>query len=184
MPEALLRLLGLHLKGGPGGFMIRSMLYATDLGLYAPYVLQHAVVLARTFKAELHVVHVVEPMGLFAESVLQSYLTADALKELHSEGVNTVIDGIEARVLASFREELGEGHQDLALICSVRVVQGDPSKVILDQARLLGVDLLVLGSRSKGGEGDTPIGRTAARVLQLSNVPVYMVPMLQRRPQT
>ncbi|MGE6385717.1 universal stress protein, partial [Pseudomonas sp. NPDC078416] len=71
-----------------------------------------------------------------------------------------------------------------ALIRSVRVVQGDPSNVILDQARLLGVDLLVVGSRSKGGEGDTPIGRTAARVLQLSDVPVYMVPMLQRRAQT
>ena len=29
--------------------MIRSMLYATDLGLYAPYVMQHALALARTF---------------------------------------------------------------------------------------------------------------------------------------
>jgi nucleotide-binding universal stress UspA family protein len=164
--------------------MIRSMLYATDLGVYAPYVLQHALVLARTFDAELHVVHVVEPMGLFAESVLQSFLAADVLKQLHSEGVNTVIDSIEARVLASFREELGDGHQDLTLIHSVRVVQGDPSNVILDQARLLGVDLLVVGSRSHAEEGDTPIGRTAARILQLSDVPVYMVPMLQSRAQT
>jgi nucleotide-binding universal stress UspA family protein len=161
--------------------MIRSMLYATDLGLYAPYVLQHALALARTFKAELHVIHVVEPMGLFAESVLQSYLAEDVLRELHSEGVNTVIEGIEARVLDSFREELGEDNRDLELIHSVRVVQGDPSNVILKQAGLLGVDLLVVGSHSHGAQGDTPIGRTAARVLQLSEVPVYMVPMLQNR---
>ena len=161
--------------------MIRSMLYATDLGLYAPYVLQHALALAKTFNAELHVVHVVEPMGLFAESVLQSYLAEDVLRELHSEGVNTVIDGIEQRVLASFREELGEDHQDLELIRSVRVVQGDPSNVILEQALRLEVDLLVVGSHSHGAEGDTPIGRTAARVLQLAEVPVYMVPMVQNR---
>jgi nucleotide-binding universal stress UspA family protein len=161
--------------------MIRSMLYATDLGLYAPYVLQHALALARTFKAELHVIHVVEPMGLFAESVLQSYLAEDVLRELHSEGVNTVIEGIEARVLDSFREELGEDNRDLELIHSMRVVQGDPSNVILKQAGLLGVDLLVVGSHSHGAQGDTPIGRTAARVLQLSEVPVYMVPMLQNR---
>ena len=45
--------------------MIRSMLYATDLGLYAPYVMQHALALARTFKADLYVIHVVEPIGLF-----------------------------------------------------------------------------------------------------------------------
>lgn len=161
--------------------MIRSILYATDLGLYAPFVLQHALALARTFNAELHVIHVVEPMGLFAESVLQSYLAEDVLRELHSEGVNTVLEGIELRVLASFRDELGEGNQDLELIRSVRVVQGDPSNVILEQALRLEVDLLVVGSHSHGAEGDTPIGRTAARVLQLSEVPVYMVPMVQNR---
>jgi nucleotide-binding universal stress UspA family protein len=161
--------------------MIRSMLYATDLGLYAPYVLQHALALAKTFKADLHVVHVVEPMGLFAESVLQSYLAEDVLRELHNEGINTVIEGIESKVLDSFRDELGEDNQDLELIRSVRVVQGDPSNVILEQAQRLEVDLLVVGSHSHGAQGDTPIGRTAARVLQLSEVPVYMVPMVQNR---
>ncbi|WP_296257355.1 MULTISPECIES: universal stress protein [unclassified Pseudomonas] len=163
--------------------MIRSMLYASDLGLQAPYVLQHALALARTFKAELHVIHVVQPMGLFAETVLQSYLAEDVLRELHSDGINTVIEGIEFRVLAGFRDELGEDNQDLQLIRSVRVVQGDPSRVILEQAQRLGVDLLVVGSHSHAAQGNTPIGRTAARVLQLSEVPVYMVPMLQSHSQ-
>lgn len=156
--------------------MIRSMLYATDLGLYAPYVMQHALALARTFKAELYVVHVVEPIGVFTESVLQSYLGEDALKELRSQGVNSVMEGIEQKVLEGIREELGEGHQDLALIRTVRVVQGDPCNVILEQADELGVDLLVVGSHSCCEPGATPIGRTATRVLQLSQVPVYMVP--------
>ncbi len=63
--------------GSPGRRpCLRSILYATDLGLYAPYVLQHALSLAKAFGAELHVVHAVEPMGLFAESVLQTYLDA------------------------------------------------------------------------------------------------------------
>ena len=161
--------------------MIRSMLYATDLGLYAPYVLQHALALARTFNAELNVIHAVEPIGLFAESVLQSYLDEDTLKELHDQGLNTVMETIEQRVLNGFRDELGEGHQDLALIRTVRVIQGDPSSVILEQAQKLAVDLLIVGSHSHGTEGDTPLGRTVARVLQLSEVPVYMVPMHRAR---
>lgn len=41
--------------------MIRSILYATDLGLYASYVLQHALAVSRSFKADLYVVHAVEP---------------------------------------------------------------------------------------------------------------------------
>ncbi|MGA8136944.1 MULTISPECIES: universal stress protein [Pseudomonas] len=161
--------------------MIRSMLYATDLGLYAPYVMQHALELARTFKADLYVVHAVEPMGLFAESVLQSYLDEQALNEFHSQGLNTVMATIEQRVLDSFREECADGLQDLSMIQSIKVLQGDPSQVILEQARALSVDLLIVGSHSHGTGSEAHLGRTAARVLQLAQVPVYLVPLLQRR---
>ncbi|SEN07137.1 Nucleotide-binding universal stress protein, UspA family [Pseudomonas sp. ok272] len=161
--------------------MIHSMLYATDLGLYAPFVMQHALALARTFKADLYVVHAVEPMGLFAESVLQSYLDEQALNEFHRQGLSAVMANIEQRVLDNIREELGEGQQDLELIQSVRVFQGDPSQVILEQVQKLSVDLLILGSHSHGAGGEAPLGRTATRVLQLSQVPVYLVPLLQRR---
>ena len=158
--------------------MVRSMLYATDLGLYAPYVTQHALALARTFNAGLYVVHVVEPMGLFAESVLQSYLGQDALRELHGKGVRAFLDGVEQRMLDRYREELGDGHSDLSLIRTVRVVQGEPASIIIEQAQKLSVDLLVVGSHSRRVEGGASTGRTAARVLQFSEVPVYMVPIM------
>ncbi|MDH1262866.1 MULTISPECIES: universal stress protein [unclassified Pseudomonas] len=161
--------------------MIRSILYATDLGLYAPYVLQHAMSLTRAFNASLYVVHAVEPMGLFAESVLQTYLDEERLKDLRSQGLNTVMSSIEQRVLEGFRDELGEAQYDLEVIRAVRVVQGDPPLVILEEAQKLGVDLLVVGSHSHGTELDIPLGRTAARLVQLSEVPVYLVPMLQHR---
>jgi len=161
--------------------MLRSILYATDLGLYAPYVLQHALALTRAFRAELHVVHAVEPMGLFAESVLQTYLDEGRLQELRSKGLSTVMESIEQRVLEAFRDEMGESQQDMQLIRSVRVAQGDPPQVILDEARKLGADLLVVGSHSHGAAHDIPLGRTAARLLQLAETPVYLVPMLQHR---
>ena len=161
--------------------MLRSILYATDLGLYAPYVLQHALSLARAFQAELHVVHAVEPLGLFAESVLNTYLDQKTLDELRTQGLTTVMASIEQRVLEGFRDEVGETQQDMQMIRSVRVAQGDPAQVILEEARKLGVDLLVVGSHSHGAAQDIPLGRTAARVLQLSDKPVYLVPMLQHR---
>lgn len=161
--------------------MLRSILYATDLGLYAPYVLQHALALTKAFQAELHVVHAVEPLGLFAESVLQTYLDEKLLQELRSKGLTSVMASIEQRVLEGFRDEMGEAQQDMQLIRSVRVAQGDPPQVILEEARKLGVDLLVVGSHSHGAAQEIPLGRTAARLLQLSETPVYLVPMLQHR---
>lgn len=161
--------------------MIRSILYATDLGLYAPYVLQHALALARSFNSRLYVVHVVEPMGLFAESVLQTYVDEARLKELRSTGLDTVMSSIELRVLEGFRDELGDNRDDLDLIGSVQVLRGDAPLAILEQAQKLAVDLLVVGSHSHGAALEVPIGRTASRLLQLSEVPVYLVPMLQHR---
>lgn len=161
--------------------MVRSILYATDLGLYAPYVLQHALSLAHAYRAELYVVHAVEPMGLFAESVLQTYLDQERLQDLRGGGLHTVMCNIEQRVLEAFREEMAEAVQDMSMISAVHVLEGDPPQVILDEAHKLGADLLVLGSHSHGARLDIPLGRTAARVLQLSEVPVYLVPMLQHR---
>ncbi|MBA1187609.1 universal stress protein [Pseudomonas entomophila] len=162
--------------------MVRSLLYATDLGAYAPLVLQHALSLARAFQAELYVIHVVEPMGRFAESLLQSYLDERTLDRLHSQGVGVVMANIEQQVLDTFRQDLGET-ADLALIRAVRVRQGDPAQVILDQVRRLGVDLLVFGSHAQRAEGDVPVGRTAARLMQLSSVPVYMAPLMRQLDQ-
>ena len=111
--------------------MIRSMLCATDLGLYSPYVMQHALALARSFSAELYVIHAVEPMGQFAESLLESYLDEHTLAQVRGRALNTVMANIEQRVLENFRDELGE-KEDLALIRAVRVRQGDPADVILE----------------------------------------------------
>ena len=164
--------------------MIRSILYATDLGIYAPVVMQHALGMALSFRADLYVVHVVEPMGLFAESVLQSYLDERALNELQQQGISTMLSNIEQRVLDSLREEFAERQQDLALIRSVKVIQGEPSQVILEQSLKLAVDLLVLGSHAQPTGGESHLGRTAARVIELAQMPVYLVPLVQRRRST
>ncbi|SDH78601.1 universal stress protein [Pseudomonas panipatensis] len=161
--------------------MISSILYATDLGLYAPYVLQHALSLASAYHAELYVVHAVEPMGLFADSVLQTYLDTETLAELRATGLSNVMGSIEKRVMEGFRDEIGEMRKEAEMIRSVRVLQGDPPLVILGEAQRLGVDLIVAGSHSHGDGMSTPLGRTAARVVQLAEVPVYLVPMLQHR---
>ena len=91
----------------------------------------------------------------------------------------------QAEVRGFLREhvtpEMAEARQDMQIIRNVRVAQGDPAQVILEEARKLGADLLVVGSHSHGAAQDIPLGRTAARLLQLSETPVYLVPMLQHR---
>ncbi len=158
--------------------MIRSILYATDLGLFAPYVLQHALCLARTHHADLYVLHVVEPLGLFAESVLQSCLDPSSLDELRMSGLDRVMASIEQRVFESFCDELQESAEDALPIRAVRVQLGDPPQVILQEAQDLAVELIVIGSHSQSVGVGAAMGRTCMRLLQQARVPVYLVPIL------
>ncbi|MCQ4347384.1 universal stress protein [Pseudomonas stutzeri] len=158
--------------------MIRSILYATDLGLYAPYVLQHAASLARTHHADLYVLHVVEPLGLFAESLLQTYLDAAALGELHRHGLERIMASIEQRVFEEFCDELQESAEEAAPIRAVQVQLGDPPQVILQFAEDLAAELIVIGSHSQGPRASALLGRTCLRLLQQTRVPVYLVPIM------
>lgn len=162
--------------------MIRSILYATDLGLFAPYVLQHALLLARTHRADLYVLHVVEPLGLFAESVLQTYLDSDSYNDLRLRGVDSVMASIEQRVFEGFCDELRESEGESVPIRAVRVQLGDPPQVILQEAQDLAVDLIVIGSHSQSMPACSALGRTCLRLLQQGRVPVYLVPILPEEP--
>lgn len=158
--------------------MIRSILYATDLGLFAPYVLQHALGLAHVHGADLHVLHVVEPPGLFAESVLQAYLDAATLEALRSGGLSSVMANIERQVYEGFCDDLQESDEKALPIRAVRVLLGDPPLVILQQAEDLAVELIVIGSHSQSMPiRSSGLGRTCQRLLQQVRVPVYLVPI-------
>lgn len=52
-------------------------------------------------------VHAVEPFGLFAESVLQTYLDEDALQQLRNKGLANVMASIEQRVYDGFATTWG-----------------------------------------------------------------------------
>jgi len=158
--------------------MIRSILYATDLGLFAPYVLQHALLLARAHGADLYVLHVVEPLGLFAESVLQTYLDEATLADLQVNGLDSVMVSIERRVFDGFCDELQESEGDSLPIRAVRVLLGDPPQMILQEAQDLGVELIVIGSHSQSMGACSALGRTCMRLLQQAKVPVYLVPII------
>ncbi|HEY6612627.1 MAG TPA: universal stress protein [Pseudomonas sp.] len=158
--------------------MIRSILYATDLGLFAPYVLQHALLLVRTHGADLYVLHVVEPLGLFAESVLQTHLDEATLTDLQANGLDSVMVSIEQRVFEGFCDELRESEEDSLPIRAVRVLLGDPPQMILQEAQDLGVELIVIGSHSQSMGAGSALGRTCMRLLQQTRVPVYLVPII------
>ena len=66
--------------------------------------------------------------------------------------------------------------------CQVGFAEGTPFAAILDEARRLRADLIVLGPRGSGGAEAVILGRTAAEVVRRASVPVLTVAGLPDTP--
>jgi len=140
--------------------------------------MQHVMSLASKHNAKVSAVHAVEPMGVFAESILSTCIPQDEIKSLRRKGFKEVMDKIREQVEHAFEDEFAECSCDVQLISGIQVVSGKPADVILEVAQQCHADLIVLGSRSAPSE--TPaLGSVASRVLSSSEIPVYLVPMVK-----
>ncbi len=159
--------------------MICNILYATDLGVYTPYIFQHVMELANKYSANVFVVHAVEPPNQIADAVVNTYLPRETKKELEEAGLDRIMQGIKNHVIETFEEELFEEEQAQVKICDVRVLAGRPVDVILAEAKRSGADIIMMGSRGQQTVGQNILGSVTSRVLQLAKIPVYMVPVKQ-----
>ena len=158
--------------------MIKNILYATDLGLYAPYLLEHVMSLASKHGAQVHAVHAIEPMGVFAESILTTYMSSREVAELRHRGFNDVMQKIREQVENAFADEFAECSCDLELINDIQVINGKPADVIIETAHRCKADLIVIGANSQPSDSPT-LGSVAQHVLSRSSVPVFLVPMIK-----
>jgi nucleotide-binding universal stress UspA family protein len=158
--------------------MIQTILFATDLGPFSAHAMEHTVDLAVSHRARVVVVHAVEPLNSFAQAMVSTYLD-----ETTSPGDSSapLLASIKSRILRSLADECSDSDLSFEYFSDVCVVQGRPAEVILREANRVGADLIVMGSHGPEAMGNNMLGSVTSRVLQLSKVPVYMVPMISPR---
>lgn len=156
--------------------MLKNILYATDLGLFGPFILEHVGELAKMHGARVTVVHAIEPVSVFADALLATYVPQDSMLALREHGYEAVLATIRARVRQAFHEDFIDFNGSTEWIADVQVVGGEPAQVILDQADLTHADLIVMGRHGGRSDSQTALGSVASKVLQLSRVPIYLVP--------
>lgn len=163
--------------------MVRKILYATDLGMYGPFLLEHVNELAKNYNAKVVVVHAIEPLSPFADAVLEAFVPESDKDKLKTQGLESVLDTIRLRVMSAFEDDFIDFSGDRGWLEDVLVVAGKAPDVILDQAREQAADLIVIGSHGSGSQCNvcTSIGSVASKVLQLSEIPVYLVPTQTKR---
>ena len=159
--------------------MIQTILFATDMGLHTHYLLHHVNDIASQHDARVIVVHAVEPPGHLGHAMVQSYLSEATQREFEEEGISRIIDGVKSRILEVLEDEFIDGQQGLSKIRDVRVIAGKPVDVILEEAVSCNADMIILGSHGQESLSPNILGSVTVRILQMSRVPIYMVPLVR-----
>lgn len=159
--------------------MIQTILFATDMGLHTHYLLHHVNSIAVQYEARVIVVHAMEPPGYLGDAVVDTYLCQAIKEEYEQEGISRITDGVKGRIVDLLEEEFIDGQQGLSKIRDVRVMQGRPVDVIMQEASECCADMIILGSHGQDTTAPNMLGSVTSRILQMSRVPVYMVPLVR-----
>jgi nucleotide-binding universal stress UspA family protein len=138
--------------------MYDHILVPTDGSAGSLKATEHAVDLAEKYGASIHALYVVN-VGRLEGMSLNVPGSIDQLEEEGEEYIQDVIDAAEgAGLVASGDTELGK-----------------PAETIIEYADEHGVDLIVIGTRGRGGLSRRLLGSVTEQVVRLSNVPVHTV---------
>jgi nucleotide-binding universal stress UspA family protein len=140
--------------------MFDTVLLAVDGSTCSTNAARVGLGVARAHGADVHAVHAVQPRRRAWDSAAEA-------EDRRERG--------EA-VLAAVADLAG----DAGVTVETHLVEGDPPAAIVETATACGADVVVAGRHGRGNLGERLLGSVAQRVLQRSDVPVLVVPDVER----
>jgi len=137
------------------------ILFPTDFSDHAAHAQRYAVSLARQYKADLHIIHVVQ---------LFSYVVDFGMDNSSQyESVQTSLKEMMEALVADLAEE--------PFSINGEVIQGEPVKEIVTAARDDNSDIIVLGTHGRTALEHALLGSIAEKVVRKGPCPVLTVRM-------
>jgi len=162
---------------------IKKILYATDLSESAVYAFSYAVSLANLYGAGISILHVLAEYP--GEEFITNMINADTWEEIKNRNYSEARDQLIGKkrdhvaikeVLEAFSEEAKADGEDLAFVTDeILIESGSPAEVIVETAKKLGCDLIVMGTHGHSAIADVLIGSTAKWVVRQSPIPVLVI---------
>ena len=154
---------------------IKTILYATALGPGAPYVFRYALREAAKHQAKIVILHVMEPLNPFGQHLVELHISPEQSEAIQAEARKHAQQKIRERVQMLCDKESCQSADDSDLVEDIRVVEGQPHLAIIDQAKALDADMIVIGTHRHSAIGEAMLGHTANKVVHRAEQPVLLV---------
>ena len=149
------------------------------MSVFTPHVLLQVESLAIQMDAFITVVHVVAPLSELAVAVVKTHCSEEVRREvLSTSRADGLLEVIREEVVVQIKQNSLVDDELINRITDVVVVEGNSAAEILTLAEAIVADLIVVGSHGVDSLDSRLLGSVASKVIQLSRVPVFMVPMM------
>lgn len=155
---------------------INKILVAKDLSKESSNVIRYALELGCKFHAQVHVLHVMPTVDASVLNMVALTMGADKLAKLNKENESELATQTREQLHVIIQTEAELIEEELKHPPKVEVHHGEPAPMILSVADRLDVDMIILGSHSKGRLRYAFLGSVAERVLRKTNRTVTIVP--------
>ncbi len=149
--------------------MFKHLLVAIDGSDHADHAIEIAADLAMRYHAKLTILHVARHPRVVSTLIDLQELERIEHVDFHEQDV---LDLVAAKVTADAEKRVRElGVPDVEVVAR----RGNPARQIIEQARDVGVDLIVMGTRGLSNLPASVLGSVSHKVIHLSDVPVLAV---------
>jgi nucleotide-binding universal stress UspA family protein len=145
----------------------KNILYPIALTEISSKVAPYVVTLAKQLDARVHLLHVLRPFEWFVDTYVEDSPKPD-FKRIASNFENQILQQAEQKL-----EKFIQLHLKGIQIEKAVVVRGTHYRQILDYTKAEGIDLIIMGTGTKGQR--MMFGSVTGKVSRLSKVPVMLI---------
>lgn len=156
---------------------MKTVLIALDYNPTAQKVAETGYSLAKSLKAKVILLHVITDPIFYATSEFSPIMGYNGYVDV-SPTVLENIDGLKdasLQYLDKTKQHLGDD------TIQTLVTEGDTAKTILSTAENLHADVIVMGSHSQKWLENIVMGSVTEKVLNLSSIPLFIIPTKKDR---
>jgi nucleotide-binding universal stress UspA family protein len=139
-----------------------SIVCAIDFSESSDRALAHALAFGKRIGAKVVAVHAWQ---------LPVYAVPDGVAVFGPEVVAEITDGLQKQLAKTL-----EGHRTEGVTLEGKLVAGAPVEAVLEVAKDIGAEYIVIGTHGRTGVARFVIGSVAERLVRLSTIPVVVVP--------